>query len=66
VLLTKQCNLLLLLLLLQCLRHESGRAPHMAGPALKGTAEVSLSALLRSHDLYHPVRHTEAGKEATK
>jgi hypothetical protein len=38
----------------------------MAGPNLKGTTEVSLSALLRAHDLYHPVRHTEAGKEAIK
>ncbi|WIA12401.1 hypothetical protein OEZ85_012445 [Tetradesmus obliquus] len=48
------------------LRHEAGRSPHLNGAALKATAEVSLSALLRTHDLYHPVRHTESGKEAVK
>uniref|UniRef100_A0A383V885 C3H1-type domain-containing protein n=1 Tax=Tetradesmus obliquus TaxID=3088 RepID=A0A383V885_TETOB len=48
------------------LRHEAGRSPLLNGAALKATAEVSLSALLRTHDLYHPVRHTESGKEAVK
>ncbi|KAF6262124.1 hypothetical protein COO60DRAFT_1699425 [Scenedesmus sp. NREL 46B-D3] len=63
---TQQANYVWNVSGLRCLRYECGRAPHLSRPSLKGTAEVSLSTLLRSYDLYHPVRHNEAHKEAVK
>ncbi|KAF8071338.1 hypothetical protein HT031_001422 [Scenedesmus sp. PABB004] len=49
-----------------CLRHEAGRTPHLTPAALRSTAEASLSALLRTADLFHPVRHREAAKDAPR
>eukprot|EP00775_Hariotina_reticulata_P008646 gene8646-8827_t len=48
------------------LRYEAGRLPNMNQVALKNTAEMSLSSLLRTFDFYHPEKHSDKSKDAVR